>query len=143
MARNGDGLFRRGGIWVFKYKDQTGIYREKSTSQRKQSEAGDTSMISSSSFARTSFQPMKQSGPRIGRSTNGWSSARLAEQAGYAELSGKSGRPSLDEWVAGGRTVAPPKNYLNVLAALRSTGFYSPIGDFPDKKDLERVASTA
>jgi hypothetical protein len=67
----------------------------------------------------------------------------FAEQAGYADLSGKSGKPLLDEWVTGGRTAAPPRNYLKILAALRSAGFYPPIGDFPGKKDLERVASTA
>jgi integrase len=39
MARDGDGLFRRGGIWYFKYKDQSGLYREKSTGKRKQPEA--------------------------------------------------------------------------------------------------------
>ena len=39
MARDGDGLFRRDGIWVFKYKDQNGVYREKSTGKRKQPEA--------------------------------------------------------------------------------------------------------
>jgi hypothetical protein len=39
MARNGDGLYRRECIWVFKYKDRNGIYREKSTGKRKQSEA--------------------------------------------------------------------------------------------------------
>jgi integrase len=39
MARNGDGLYRRDCIWVFKYKDQNGVYREKSTGKRKQSEA--------------------------------------------------------------------------------------------------------
>jgi hypothetical protein len=67
----------------------------------------------------------------------------FAEQAGYADLSGKSGKPLLDEWVAGGRTAAPPRNYSKILAGLRSGGFYPPIGDFPNKKDLERVASTA
>ena len=36
MARDGDGLFRRSGIWYFKYKDQSGVYREKSTGKRKQ-----------------------------------------------------------------------------------------------------------
>ena len=39
MARNGDGLFRRSGIWYFKYKNHDGIYREKSTAKRKQSDA--------------------------------------------------------------------------------------------------------
>jgi integrase len=39
MARNGDGLFRRDCIWYFKYKDQYGVYREKSTGKRKQPEA--------------------------------------------------------------------------------------------------------
>ena len=39
MARNGDGLFRREGIWVFKYKDQSGVYREKSTGKHKQPKA--------------------------------------------------------------------------------------------------------
>ena len=36
MARDGDGLFRRDGIWYFKYKDSNGVYREKSTGKRKQ-----------------------------------------------------------------------------------------------------------
>ena len=36
MARNGDGLFRRDGIWYFKYKDPGGVYREKSTGKKKQ-----------------------------------------------------------------------------------------------------------
>ena len=36
MARNGDGLFRRGALWYFKYRDQNGHYHEKSTGQRKQ-----------------------------------------------------------------------------------------------------------
>ena len=39
MARNGDGLFRRDGIWYFKYRDSTGLYREKSTGVRKQPDA--------------------------------------------------------------------------------------------------------
>ena len=39
MARDGDGLFRRAGIWYFKYKDPAGVYREKSTGKRKQPEA--------------------------------------------------------------------------------------------------------
>ena len=39
MARNGDGLFRRDGIWYFKYRDHSGVYREKSTGKRKQPEA--------------------------------------------------------------------------------------------------------
>ena len=39
MARNGDGLFRRDGIWYFKYKDPGGFYREKSTGKKKQPEA--------------------------------------------------------------------------------------------------------
>ena len=39
MARNGDGLFRRDGIWYFKYKDLSGVYREKSTGKKKQPEA--------------------------------------------------------------------------------------------------------
>jgi integrase len=39
MARNGDGLFRRDAIWVFKYRDQSGVYREKSTGKHKQHEA--------------------------------------------------------------------------------------------------------
>lgn len=39
MARNGDGLFRRDGIWYFKYKDPSGVYREKSTGKKKQPEA--------------------------------------------------------------------------------------------------------
>jgi integrase len=39
MARDGDGLFRRQGIWYFKYRDPGGGYREKSTGQRKQPDA--------------------------------------------------------------------------------------------------------
>src|SRR3954470_15730206 len=39
MARNGDGLFRRNRIWCFKYKDPSGVYREKSTGERKQPDA--------------------------------------------------------------------------------------------------------
>jgi integrase len=39
MPRDGDGLFRRAGIWCFKYKNPAGIYREKSTGKRKQSDA--------------------------------------------------------------------------------------------------------
>jgi len=39
MARNGDGLFRREEIWYFKYRNQNGEYREKSTGKRKQAEA--------------------------------------------------------------------------------------------------------
>lgn len=41
MARNGDGLFRRDAIWYFKYRTPSGVYREKSTAKRKQSEARD------------------------------------------------------------------------------------------------------
>ncbi len=41
MARNGDGLFRREGIWYFKYRDLSGVYREKSSGKRKQPEARD------------------------------------------------------------------------------------------------------
>jgi integrase len=36
MARNGDGLFRRDGIWYFKYRDRNGTYHEKSAGTRKQ-----------------------------------------------------------------------------------------------------------
>jgi len=39
MARDGDGLFRRDGIWCFKYKNHCGVYQEKSTGKRKQPEA--------------------------------------------------------------------------------------------------------
>jgi len=39
MARDGDGLFRRGAIWYFKYRSPSGGYREKSTGKRKQPEA--------------------------------------------------------------------------------------------------------
>ena len=38
MARDGDGLFRRGAIWYFKYR-HSGGYREKSTGKRRQPEA--------------------------------------------------------------------------------------------------------
>ncbi len=41
MARDGDGLFRRRGIWYFKYKDANGGYREKSTGTKRQAEARD------------------------------------------------------------------------------------------------------
>jgi integrase len=41
MARNGDGLFRRDRIWYFKYRNECGVYREKSTGKRKQGEARD------------------------------------------------------------------------------------------------------
>ncbi len=41
MARNGDGLFRRDGIWYFKYRNECGPDREKSTGKRKQNEARD------------------------------------------------------------------------------------------------------
>jgi integrase len=41
MARNGDGLFRRDGIWYFKYRNERGVYREKSTGKHKQNEARD------------------------------------------------------------------------------------------------------
>ena len=64
MARNGDGLYRRESIWVFKYKDQSGIYREKSTGQ---AQAGPKpANISTTSFeklaAETSYRPTKRSG---------------------------------------------------------------------------------
>jgi hypothetical protein len=39
MARDGDGLFRRAGIWYFKYRDPRGGYREKSTGSRRQPDA--------------------------------------------------------------------------------------------------------
>lgn len=39
MARDGDGLFRREGIWYFKYRDPGGGYREKSSGKRKQADA--------------------------------------------------------------------------------------------------------
>jgi integrase len=39
MARDGDGLFRRAGIWYFKYRSPAGGYREKSTGQHKQPDA--------------------------------------------------------------------------------------------------------
>lgn len=39
MARDGDGLFRRAGIWYFKYRHPAGGYREKSTGMRKQPDA--------------------------------------------------------------------------------------------------------
>jgi integrase len=41
MARNGDGLFRRDAIWYFKYRNDCGAYREKSSGKRKQGEARD------------------------------------------------------------------------------------------------------
>ena len=34
MARNGDGVFKRRGIWAFKYQDAAGQWREKSTGER-------------------------------------------------------------------------------------------------------------
>jgi hypothetical protein len=67
----------------------------------------------------------------------------FAEQAGYADRSGKSGKPLLDEWVATGRTGARPRNYKHILSTLRTRGFWRPIGDFPDKRELDRVARTA
>jgi len=67
----------------------------------------------------------------------------FGEQAGDADKSGKSGKPLLDEWVAGGRTGARPRNYKRVLSALRSAGFWPQIGDFPETTDLDRVAGTA
>jgi integrase len=39
MARNGDGLYRRGSIWHFKYLGKDGQYHEKSTGKRSFSEA--------------------------------------------------------------------------------------------------------
>lgn len=40
MARNGEGLFLRNGVWGFRYRDpHTGHYRERSTGKRKKSEA--------------------------------------------------------------------------------------------------------
>ena len=39
MARDGDGLFRRQGVWYFKYRVPGGGYREKSTGQHKQADA--------------------------------------------------------------------------------------------------------
>jgi integrase len=39
MARDGDGLFRRGPIWYFKYRSPNGGYREKSTGKTKQPDA--------------------------------------------------------------------------------------------------------
>lgn len=39
MPRNGDGLFRRRGIWCFKYKSGDGRYHEKSTGKRKKLDA--------------------------------------------------------------------------------------------------------
>lgn len=39
MARDGDSLFRRGGIWYFKYRYPGGGFREKSTGKRKQPDA--------------------------------------------------------------------------------------------------------
>jgi hypothetical protein len=65
------------------------------------------------------------------------------EDAGYADRSGKSGKPLLDAWVAGGRTGARPRSYKNILSALRSAGFWPQIGDFPNRQDLEKVAGTA
>ena len=39
MPRNGDGYFRRDGIWYFKFRDTSGVYHEKSTGTRRQSDA--------------------------------------------------------------------------------------------------------
>ena len=33
MARNGDGLSKRRGIWSFRYRDEAGVWREKSTGE--------------------------------------------------------------------------------------------------------------
>jgi peptidoglycan hydrolase-like protein with peptidoglycan-binding domain len=65
------------------------------------------------------------------------------EQAGDADRSGKSGKPLLDDWVAKGRTGARPRNYRHVLSALQQAGFWPPIGDFPDRQGLDRIARTA
>lgn len=65
------------------------------------------------------------------------------EQAGYADRSGKSGKPLLDDWVAGGRIGARPRNYKHIVSALRHAGFWPAIGDFPDRQGLERIARTA
>jgi len=67
----------------------------------------------------------------------------FAEEAGYADRSGDSGKPLLDAWVAGGRAGDPPRNYKKVLSALRHAGFWPPIGDFPEAKDLQRVSGMA
>jgi hypothetical protein len=67
----------------------------------------------------------------------------FCEEAGYADRSGASGKPLLDSWVAGGRTGARPTHYKQVLGALRHAGFWPPIGDFPDRQGLDRVARTA
>lgn len=39
MPRDGDGLFRRNGVWHFKFKGADGAYHEKSTRCRKHQEA--------------------------------------------------------------------------------------------------------
>jgi hypothetical protein len=67
----------------------------------------------------------------------------FSEEAGYPGRTGKPGKPLLDAWVAGGRTGERPKNYKHVVSALRAAGFVPPIGDFPGRKDLDRIARTA
>jgi hypothetical protein len=67
----------------------------------------------------------------------------FCEEAGYADRSGNSGKPLLDSWVAGGRTGVRPTHYKHVLGALRHAGFWPPIGDFPDRQGLDRIARTA
>lgn len=39
MSRNGDGLYKRGSVYHFKYRDRTGKYHERSTGKRKLKEA--------------------------------------------------------------------------------------------------------
>ena len=67
----------------------------------------------------------------------------FAEQAGYTDHSGDSGKPLLDAWVAGGRIGVRPQNYPQILSALRHAGFWPPIGDFPEGPALERIAQMA
>jgi hypothetical protein len=67
----------------------------------------------------------------------------FCEEAGYADRSGDSGKPLLDNWVAGGRAGARSRHFKQVLGALQHAGFWPPIGDFPDRAGLGQIARTA
>ena len=77
MARDGDGLFRRSGIWYFKYKDQSGVYREKSTGKRKQPAAREYKHEFLEKLRQNQL-PTEEAKWTLGQALNEWMEFRIA-----------------------------------------------------------------
>jgi len=80
MARNGDGFHRRRGLWGFRYKDDQGVYREKSTGKRKQPEAREYKHIFLEKLRRNQL-PNEEAKWTLGQSLSKWIEYRSATRA--------------------------------------------------------------